>query len=122
MKYYYNGKLIRTSKNTAYRYAAINAETGKILGCSSTAEGAEKNIRRMISGAEEFIGNCRNAIFAIEVAKRRWYICRDGRRAYKVTIEPGQTAEHFQSMIDKSTAWIEKIQQTCKVVEIERGE
>ena len=40
MKFYYNGKLIRTSKTHEYKYAVLHGD--KCLGCSATREGALK--------------------------------------------------------------------------------
>lgn len=44
MKFYYNGQLIRTSKNHHYTHAVVKVtEKGVICyGCSSTEKGAEK--------------------------------------------------------------------------------
>ena len=41
MKFYYNGKMIRTSKNHIYTHAVINKETGALIGCRKSLELAE---------------------------------------------------------------------------------
>lgn len=39
MRFYFNGKLVRTSKTHEYNYAAFSGE--KLIACSETREGAE---------------------------------------------------------------------------------
>ena len=41
MKFFYAGKLVRTSKTHDYNFGVLNAN-GKIVSCSATKEGAEK--------------------------------------------------------------------------------
>lgn len=56
MKFYYNGKLIRTSKTRHYKYAIGTSDTGKYAICSETWENAQKALdalkRRIIEAAE----------------------------------------------------------------------
>lgn len=67
MKFYYNGKLVRSSKTREYKYAVVRETAdGKIVvwGCSSTREGAEKMYRDMYarlswSKDEECIAKCK---------------------------------------------------------------
>lgn len=45
MKFYYNGKLVRTSKTHEYKYALLN-RADRTLACSATRKGAETAYNR----------------------------------------------------------------------------
>lgn len=42
MKFYYNGKLVRTSKTHEYKFALLNTETGKAYACSKDMKGMDR--------------------------------------------------------------------------------
>ena len=80
MKFYYNGKLMRTSKTHEYKFAIIWPD-GTLSSCHGTREAAEKEYRRPISEAESSIATELKAIEAIKAGKTyldtkvcgRWY-------------------------------------------------
>lgn len=75
MKFYYNGQLIRTSKNHHYTHACIEiTENGiRCIGCSSTKAGAEKMKAREISELERYMFSHKACIKALEERKRGYY-------------------------------------------------
>lgn len=76
MKYFYNDKLIRTSKTHHYTHACIEVkEDGTIIcqGCSSSKAGAEKVKNTVISEIERFIFSHKACIKALEEGKRGYY-------------------------------------------------
>ena len=46
MKFYYNGKLVRTSKNHEYKYGILSSEGGSVTSCHATYEAAYKELQR----------------------------------------------------------------------------
>lgn len=78
MKFFYNGKQIRTSKTHVYTHAVLTPE-GKTFACSSSREGAEKAIQKEASWYEAIAFGYRNAIKAIEAGKKT-YTAKEGRR------------------------------------------
>lgn len=54
MKFYYNGKLIRTSRTHEYNFAAISP-TGKCLTCSATYEGCAKNLATLTANGRGWL-------------------------------------------------------------------
>ena len=45
MKFYYNGQLVRTSKNHEYKYALINTQTGKCYACWKDRKNPEAELQ-----------------------------------------------------------------------------
>lgn len=114
-KFYYNGKLIRTSKSHHYTHAVIDMETGKVKGCRSNREAAEAIIASQINFLNDVIANCNNAIKAIQNGESR-YICREGKRTYRMQVS---SEVDYQSYIDMDTEAIENVKRNWKVVELE---
>lgn len=69
MKFYYNGKLVRTSKTHEYRYAIVT-EAGNLISCHGTREAAEKEFRKPIASCESTLEFYAEAIRAIEAGKK----------------------------------------------------
>lgn len=80
MKFYYNDKLMRTSKTHEYKYAIIT-ENGDLWSCHGTLEAAQKEFRRPISECETSIADTKKIIASLEKGKtycdlkvcKRWY-------------------------------------------------
>ena len=85
MKFYFNGKLIRTSKNHEYKYAILSENDG-VWSCHSTLEAAEKEYRKPIAARETDIHEC---MVAIEMLKngRNYMEVRRGGRWFKVQLK-----------------------------------
>jgi hypothetical protein len=99
MKFYYNGKLIRTSKTRHYKYAIGTSDTGTYPTCSETMENAQKALddlkRRIIRNAEEnyrFDQDPKNQEFLKKYYGDR-YDQYDARAAYEKAIARVQLAE-----------------------------
>ena len=56
MKYYYNGKLVRTSANE-YNFGLYSAKTDKVIKCSKSIKPLENEIRFKKNNAYGFNGN-----------------------------------------------------------------
>lgn len=116
MKFYYNGKLIRTSAKHNYKYACINEETGYVWGCSETKDGAMRNLNSRVSEVRQRIENCKKAIQAIKNGKD-YYFCSWGRSTNKTEITRNQ--DYYEEIITESREWISYILNACKAVELE---
>ena len=98
MKFYYNGKLIRTSKNHVYTYAVLTPG-GKTFACSSSLEGAKKAVQREISLCETIRNNYRNAIKAIE-AGQSYYFAKESGQNWRKRLN-GETVADFEKYISQ---------------------
>lgn len=117
MKFYYNGKLVRTSKNHEYKYASINKKTGKAYSCSTTKEGAGAEINRRINEAKRNIANYEKCIDAIN--KNYPYIfIKTGRTDYKVVLK-GKTVEEYEKWIGYNKEDLEYYSTNFEIVELE---
>ena len=117
-KFYFGDKLIRTSKDHIYTHAAININTGKCYGCSSTLKGAQANIDRMLSGHRTGIENTKNAIAALARGQKGyWY--KDGRRGWYHRFEKDDTLEAYDKWIKYHEDTIDWITKNLRVVELE---
>lgn len=75
MNFYYEGQLIRSSKNHHYAYACVIkvGEKWHCLGCSSSKAGAERVKKDKIREYERSIDSCDRAIKAYEEGKSGYY-------------------------------------------------
>lgn len=96
MKFYYNGKLIRTSKTRHYKYAVGTSDTATYARCSETLANAQKALdelkRRIIEVAEsnfKFAQNPENLAWL----KERYGEQYDAEERYKKEIARLQLAE-----------------------------
>ena len=118
MKFYYNGQLIRTSKNHEYTHAVIDITDNQCVGCRVGEDKAEAIIRSEISQAERSIANCKSAIKALENGKSGYY-SKDGRHTYYCKFNTSNTIERYTRSIDHLNNYISRIKETWKVVELE---
>lgn len=70
MKFYYEGKLIRTSKTHEYKYAAISS-SGHCLKCSATKQGAQAELDRIFRESMRNLEFYRAALQALEIGEAR---------------------------------------------------
>lgn len=118
MKFYYNGQLIRTSKNHIYTHAIIDITDNGCVGCRADKESAEAFIRSEISTTQRSIQNCENAIKALKNGKDGYFV-KEGRRTYYDKFDSRDTVERYENRINWLNGYIEKINTTWKVVELE---
>jgi hypothetical protein len=119
MKFYYNGKLVRTSKTHEYKYAVIATNRDdKVLTCSTTKNGAQAFINRYISEREDDIKTSENIIKAIESGARGFYAVR-GRKTDYINIRDDHSVEYSRGRIEECKRAIEFYLTYWKVVELE---
>ena len=113
MKYYYNGKLMRTS-NHVYTHAVID-NNGKCVACRNGYANAvkAKNAER----SDKAIREANNAINALK-AGRSYYFFKIGQCSYKHTFEAKDTIERYQGVIERANEW-NKVVDSWQIVELE---
>ena len=107
MKFYYNGKLVRTSKTHEYHFGILEPKTGKIVSCHGTYEAAQKEHRRPISEAETSIKRCRAAINAIENGKTSFFWKWNNRYLEKVILKGADFAGNNRGEVSTWEGYIE---------------
>lgn len=118
MKYYYNGQLIRTSKNHIYTHAVIDITDNGCVGCRADEDKAEAIIRTEISATKRSIENCKSAIKALESGKDGYFV-KEGRRTWFNRFTSTSTVERYSEAIERLNAYIDRINTTWRVVELE---
>lgn len=119
MKFYYNGKLIRTSKSHVYTYAVINGEN--CVACSSTFEGAKKVVYSELSHCERGIQTCLNMKNAIEKGDAGFWDVSERKKLW-IKIDKSykyHTIESADRNIKYYKNRIEEVNLNWKVVELE---
>lgn len=119
MKFYYEGQLIRTSKNHHYSHAClVKTDDGyKCMGCSSSREGAEKIKQEQIRRLERYIENCKSSIKAIEDGEKTFR----NQKNEKVRIF-FSTAEEAYEAIQKAQSNIRFYEENWIIVKLEERE
>ena len=117
MKFYYNGKLVRTSKTRDYKYAIIWPD-GECTSCHGTLESAKKEYRRYIAEAEGCIEEAKQIIQAIR--KGRTYfdykVCRRWSRMKLIGEKASE--EYWEEFIASKNKRIEELE-ARRIVELE---
>ena len=116
MKFYYNGKLVRTSKTHEYHFAIINPESGNVWSCHGTRDAAVKEFRRPIAEAESGIETSKRAIKAIE-AGRPYIIEKQGRYSYKIDLKGKDIFGLDRSLVNTWEEYIESDLKRIKELE-----
>lgn len=116
MKFFYNDKLVRTSKTHHYTHAVIRIDTGKALTCSATRQGCESFINSYISEAVQGIENAKRALNALTAGRSKYEI-KFGRKSYFETVK--HDPAYYQEWIDGNNKRIEWIRTNWKIVELE---
>lgn len=117
MKFYYEDKLIRTSKTHVYTHALIG-KSGEVITCSATREGCEKELLWRLHNIERSITNHENALKAKATGKKqvRWL---DGRTSYYVKLCDLDDLDVFEEYIVAEKEIIFTITHEWKIVELE---
>lgn len=118
MKFYYEGKLVRTSKNHIYTHAVIDVTTGSLKGCRANEDTAYSIITSHIKACELGIKNSEAAIKALEAGKSGYFI-KEGRCSYFHKFGKENTKERYIKSIKWNEEEIERVQKNWKVVELE---
>ena len=118
MKFYYLGKLMRTSKNHMYTHAVVDMRTGECIGCRANEENAHAIIRTELSQCERSIANCRSAIKALRDGKSGYYE-KEGRRTWYNRFSPSTTEERYTTSIERIEQYMDRIKRDWCVVELE---
>ena len=96
MKYYINGKLIRTSKNT-YTHAVLLDD--KVVSCCGDLEKARKALAREIAECDRYIRNYTAAVKAIDEGKS-YFMATYGRETGKEKITCSR--ETYAAMVKRN--------------------
>lgn len=115
-KYYYEGKLIRTSKNHIYTHAIINTETGGCTSCHSSKELAEKAKAALVARYKD------DDIELLEKAIRNgksFFIVSVCRGHYAKIPVQGRTLEDCTRYREENRKNRERILNNFKIVEVE---
>lgn len=118
MKFYYNGQLVRTSKNHEYTHAVINIVSGGCMGCRVGKDKAEAIISTEVAKYEKQIANYENAIKALQNGKSGYY-AKDGRHTYFSKFSADNTVEKYREWIAWNMDYINKVKANWQVVELE---
>jgi hypothetical protein len=118
MKYYYNGKLVRTSKNHIYTHAVIDISNMKVIGCRGSLEKAESLLTSELNYIARSIENGKNKLKCFKEGKPR-YGWKDGKRVWYSSFKSTDTEESILEGIRYSENYLETIKQNYKIVELE---
>lgn len=118
MKFYYNGKLVRTSKTHEYKYGVYSANQDKVIACSATREGAEAHITRIMSDSRDRLKTYEGALKALK-AGASGFDSYFGRRSTYIRFRQEHTEKYFTEQIDYYKENLIKIRNNCKIVELE---
>ena len=119
MKFYYNGKLIRTSKNHQYTHAVIYEPTNECIGCRTSYEACLSFLNGEINGARQQVENAQRKIDAINNG-RTHYIYKDGRKEFRYPItETGAYKMSAEEWLECAKQYLDKVQNAWKIVELE---
>ena len=117
MKFYYNGKLMRTSKNHIYTHAVIN-ERGGLIGCRANREAAEAIISAELSTLQRGLKNGEIKKKAIESGATRYRVST-GRISYWEPVRDTDTIERCDEWIASRREKIEAVRIGWQIVELE---
>lgn len=118
MKFYYNGKLIRTSKNHIYTHAVINKETGKLIGCRKSLDLAEAIKTEQINRFYHGIATHEAEIEALKAGKKGIWL-KDGRHSWYKDFTEIHTVEYFEECIESLKRSIKNVSENWEIVELE---
>ena len=110
MKFYYEGKLVRTSANHIYTHAIIT-KNGGVLACASSYDRAQGAMVATTATPRDNLGFNRKMLWAVQNDKLSFW--------YKNKLHfVNKTKEE----LEKSIAHYEDYLNNLKIVELERGE
>ena len=117
MKYYYGGKLVRTSDHV-YTHAVLDTTSGKVVACRNGADKAEAARVAELSLCRGDIKYYEEMIKAMKKG-REYFIYTIGRATEKAKIAEDMTVEKAEQRIEELKAWIEKRLSELAVVPLE---
>ena len=121
MKFYYNEKLIRTSKTHEYKYALLSSNE-KCVTCSASRDRAESELTIRINSCNDRIQNYKNIIHAIETGAT-YYDHTYGRETIKVKLDAKNyevhTLDGAKKYLDNEEKHLEDLKTVWKIVELE---
>lgn len=115
MKFYYNGKQVRTSKTHEYHFGILSINGDAINSCHATREAAEKEMAKAPAACRTAIGEYKDAIKAIENGKTKFPRKMCGRTYYD---KIAYSKEEYEGMIERAEARIAELGKR-KIVELE---
>lgn len=118
MKFYYEGKLVRTSKTHEYHYGIYDKHYKTMRSCHSTRELAEKELNTYINQPLNWIENEKNAIKALQSGKK-YYFAKEGNRNICVRFTKEDTVEMWEGYIKGNETKHEYRKSNLCVVELE---
>lgn len=116
MKFYYNDKLVRTSKTHEYHYGVWNPMTEKMESCHGTLDGAKKELRRRISEHETSIADEKAAIKALENGKT-YILVKCCRTWTKISLRGKDLYGDDRSKTSTWEAYIKENEESIKALE-----
>lgn len=121
MKFYYNGKLIRTSANHEYTHACIREKADGsfvVLGCRTSRDAAEAIKRSKISQNRQAVANYEAALAAID-SGAKYFINKAGGKEYRKEVGGMYTRKNLEKWISECAESM-KEHRALKIVELER--
>ena len=119
MKFYYGGKLVRTSENHEYHFGIYRLDSGKMRSCHSTKELAEKTLQSFINEPLSWIeNNDKRAIQAIKNGKKKYWV-KVGNRECLEPLGNMDTIEKWEKRIEDNKKIHEFRKNNFCVVELE---
>lgn len=116
MKYYFDGKLIRTSKTHSYRFALLNGD--KVITCSAEKERCVAELNRHIRNCEDSIETAAGAIKSLNSGKKGYW-WKEGRSNGFTSFNSTHSVEKFERRIKMAEEDIKYIKENYRVVELE---
>lgn len=107
MKFYYEGRLLRTSKNHHYTHALIS-EKGNLIGCSTSYAGADKLRSPWLALYRDGAKTTESQIRALTTGKR-FYSRYDGRTEYREALTAKDTLEYLHQELDRYHSEMQRV-------------
>ena len=118
MKFYYNGKLVRTSKTHEYHYAIVKADGSKARSCHGTLKAAQNEMNRVIAEYNGAIASLNERRKALQNG-RKFYFIKNGRREYKYIFTENDTVEDCDRRIEEVEEGFKWFTENWKIVELQ---
>ena len=119
MKYYYNGKLIRTSKRE-YTHAIINKEDGGLYGCRKNYDLAKKFKDGEINQCRKYIEECKQAICTLKNGKTKMRVRVNNNYSFIYKLSGKElTLEYWEKKIEHLTKEMKELNEKMIIVELE---
>lgn len=117
MKFYYNGKLLRTSKTHHYTHAIVDVSNDALVGCRSDYQAAVNELNSWINNARNDVEYYEKYIAAIKRGAKQITV-KSGRRSFPVKVDHSLLDKNIESLA-ASKNYLKNIMENWKVVELE---